>query len=111
MAPAWAVPVGSLLGLCAVGLVFVAWFFPHTWKKGTRAEMELVDKLPEESREARIQHNRAIIRRYEKRLARERGEAVDDSDEDLEMQAPEQPPPAHYRAEQAKVPEEKTAAV
>ncbi|KAK3676393.1 hypothetical protein LTR78_003669 [Recurvomyces mirabilis] len=109
MAPSWAVPVGSLLGLVAVGLIFVAWFFPHAWKKGTQAERDLVDGLPEETREARIKYNRAIIKRYEKRLARERGEFVDDSDDDLEMQAPEPPPPAYVPTEHSKVPAERTA--
>lgn len=38
MAPSWAVPVGVLAAICAIGLLFVGWWFPRTWRKGEAAE-------------------------------------------------------------------------
>lgn len=41
---AWAIPVGVLAGICAAGLIFVWWWFPRTWAKGNKAEMEAIEE-------------------------------------------------------------------
>jgi hypothetical protein len=43
-APTWAIPVGVLSGICAAGLIFIWWWFPRTWAKGVKAEMEAIDE-------------------------------------------------------------------
>ncbi|KAK5109921.1 hypothetical protein LTR62_006410 [Meristemomyces frigidus] len=88
MAPAWAVPTGSLLGLVAVGLIFFAWYFPHTLKKGTQADQNELNALPEgPEREARRAYNRKVIERFAKKRARERGEEVSDDEDDDDLEA------------------------
>ncbi|KAL7940235.1 hypothetical protein V8C42DRAFT_356373 [Trichoderma barbatum] len=41
MAPSWVIPVASLSSLCGAAFIFVWWWFPRMWKKGTQQEIEL----------------------------------------------------------------------
>lgn len=83
----WAVPVGVLGAIVAVGLIFLWFWFPRAWQHGVNSDTaEVAIRSPEE-REAQRVRNRAIIERFAKARARERGEAV--SDDEVEM-APSQ---------------------
>ena len=66
----WATPVGVLAGLSVAGIVFIWWWFPRTWNKGNRQEMEAID-------EDRRVRDAAISRRLEQDNANaaENGEA------------------------------------
>lgn len=106
MAPTWAVPVGVLGGLVAIGLIWLVWAFPRAWKKGQASDKAEIDAQagPDPgAREAQRMRNRAIIERYTRARARERGEAVPDDDDDIEMALQGQngyyapPPPAYSR--------------
>ncbi|KAL6787404.1 hypothetical protein J3E68DRAFT_431795 [Trichoderma sp. SZMC 28012] len=41
MAPSWVIPVASLSCICGIAFIFVWWWFPRMWKKGTHEEFEL----------------------------------------------------------------------
>jgi hypothetical protein len=98
MAPSWAIPTGVLLGLVGIGLIFFAWFFPFAWKRGTEADKNDIDALPEgPEREARRAENRAIIERFARKSARARGEDVED---DIELQARPPPPYGHAASQE-----------
>jgi hypothetical protein len=38
------VPVGILSGLCVAMFVFIWWWFPRTWKKGVKQDMDRIDE-------------------------------------------------------------------
>ncbi|EHK21737.1 uncharacterized protein TRIVIDRAFT_81610 [Trichoderma virens Gv29-8] len=42
MAPSWVIPVACLSAICGVAFVFIWWWFPRMWKRGTQQEMELL---------------------------------------------------------------------
>ena len=50
---AWAVPAGVLGGIVLISLIFIWWWFPRQWKKGTAEEMAAVME-DKRQREARI---------------------------------------------------------
>ena len=90
MAPVWAIPVGVLAGLVAVGLVVLWWWFPRAWQKGINSdELEYTGAgepgVSNHMRELQRQRNRAIIERHTRKIARERGEAAPADDLDLEL--------------------------
>jgi hypothetical protein len=103
--PTWAIPVGVLGALVVIGLIWLLWAFPRAWKKGQasdKAEIDAQAGPDPEAREAQRMRNRAIIERYSRARARERGEAVPD-DDDIEMALQGQtgglapPPPAYSK--------------
>lgn len=110
MAPVWAIPVGVLCGLVAVGLIVLWWWFPRAWQKGinsdhreyTGADVPGVDN---HMRELQRQRNRAIIEKHTRKIARERGEPAPADDTDLELalnwgrDPVDQPPPPVYTAQ------------
>lgn len=105
MAPVWAIPVGVLGGLTVIGLIWLIWAFPKAWQKGVNSDNAEVDARAgpgPEAREAQRARNRAVIERYSRARARERGEVVPD-DDDIEMALEEHngglamPPPAYSK--------------
>lgn len=86
-AASWAVPVGVLGAIVAVGLIFLWFWFPRAWQHGVNSDTAEVAVRSPEEREAQRLRNRAIIDRFAKARARERGEVV--SDDEVEM-APSQ---------------------
>lgn len=82
----WAVPVGVLGAIVACGFIFIWWWFPRAWQHGVNSDAAEVAAVPQGvDREAQRQRNRAIIERFARARARERGEVVDDSEDDVEM--------------------------
>lgn len=82
----WAVPVGVLGAIVACGFIFIWWWFPRAWQHGVNSDTAEVAAVPQGiDREAQRQRNRAIIERFARARARERGEVVDDSEDDVEM--------------------------
>ncbi|KAK3716130.1 hypothetical protein LTR37_006575 [Vermiconidia calcicola] len=43
-AATWALPVGILSTLCVLMFIFMWWWFPRTFRKGIRADMDRVDE-------------------------------------------------------------------
>lgn len=97
MAPSWAIPVGVLSGIVVAGLIAIWFWFPRAWQKGVNsdsADTEATLTSLGYNREAQRHYNRAIIKRFAKARARERGEEVSDDEEGIEMAI--QPPPPPY---------------
>ena len=103
--PTWAIPVGVLGGIILIGFIWLWLAFPRAWRRGVNADHAEVDAQAGSApgaREAQRARNRAIIERYSRARARERGEVVPD-DDDIEMAleghdggiAP--PPPAYSK--------------
>ena len=44
----WAIPVGTLSGLCVAMFLFIWWWFPRAYKRGVKMDM---DRIDEERRE------------------------------------------------------------
>ena len=74
-----------------VGIIFFCWFFPHTWKKGQRKEVEALGPQGED-RERRRLAARAIVDRA---LRVERGETVEDAPPAYELMPVRGGPPAY----------------
>lgn len=86
----WAVPVGVLGAIVACGFIFIWWWFPRAWQHGVNTDTAEVDAGAQGlDREAQRQRNRAIIERFARARARERGEVVDDSEDEIELAAPQ----------------------
>lgn len=90
MAPVWAIPVGVLTGLVAVGLVLLWWWFPRAWQKGIDSDHREytgagVPGVDDNMRDLNRQRNRAIIERHTREIARQRGEPAPADDTDLEL--------------------------
>jgi hypothetical protein len=109
MAPVWAIPVGVLAGLVVVGFIVLWWWFPRTWQKATNSDVAEVTGagqpgVTSHTRELQRARNRAIIERHERKIARGRGQAAPENDDDLELalnygkEAPLQMPPPTYTA-------------
>lgn len=82
----WAIPVGILAGIVVCGFIFFCFWFPRAWQHGVNSDHAEVQSAPHGlDREAQRQRNRAIIERFSKARARERGEVVDDSEDEVEM--------------------------
>jgi hypothetical protein len=111
MAPVWAIPVGVLGGLVVAGFIFMWWWFPRAWQKGTNSDHNEIAGAGQPgansyTRELHRQRNRAIIEKHTRKIARERGEPAPADDTDLELalnwgREPEehQPPPPTYTAQ------------
>jgi hypothetical protein len=85
--PTWAIPVGVLGGLVIIGFIWLVWAFPRAWQRGINSDNAEVDAQAGPgagAREAQRVRNRAVIERYSRARARERGEVVPD-DDDIEM--------------------------
>lgn len=101
-ATSWAVPVGVLGAIVVCGFIFILWWFPRAWQHGVNSDNAEVAAVPlGADREAQRQRNRAIIERFARARARERGELVDDSEDEVEMAARQQEakPPVVGRVE------------
>lgn len=77
-AASWAIPTGVLGGLVLVCLLFIWWWFPRTWQRGINSDRREVQARGGGDREARRAANRAIIERYTRSVAREKGEEMHD---------------------------------
>ena len=75
----WAVPVGVLGAIVVVGFLFVWWWFPRAWNRGVTKDQEEVNMVSGEEREEQRRANRAIIERFARARAMERGEIVEDT--------------------------------
>jgi hypothetical protein len=101
--PSWAIPVGVLCGIIAVGLVVLWWWFPRAWQKGVNSDVREATgqgdpNVSSYARETQRQYNRAIIERHERNIARGRGESAPANDDDLELalnHGREVPPPGY----------------
>jgi hypothetical protein len=110
MAPVWAIPVGCLGGLVVAGFIVLWWWFPRAWQKGINSDQQEYTGAGQpgvdgNTRELQRQRNRAIIERYTRKIARERGEPAPADDTDLELalnygrDPVERPPPPSYTAQ------------
>lgn len=94
-AKSWAVPVGVLAAIVAVGLIFFWIWFPRAWQYGVNRDADEIDTAPiGPEREAQRQRNREIIERFARARARERGELVEDDDVEMAGASNTKTPPA-----------------
>lgn len=83
----WAVPVGVLSAIIVIAFAFFWWWFPRAWGHGVDHNNAQVVELSDDVRREQRVANRAIIDRFTKARAIERGE--------IEPDTIEHAPPVH----------------
>lgn len=74
MTAPWVIPISVLAAVVVIGLVFIWFWFPRAWTKGIRSDHAELDQLGAPEREAQRAVNRAVIERFKRNVAMERGE-------------------------------------